>query len=498
VPIDFNYLLLSDVHLGSDVVHHVRPWASSSWLLQEAEIDDRLVSFLEHHRSRRDPQRPWKLVIAGDFLDLVGCSIPTSEATVKTKPTPDEERCGMGSAADHVVHKIRVIAARHARVFRALCEFVSDGNSIAVVRGNHDVELHWRAAQRVFVEVVVEHAPAELDRAELAARIVVCPWFFAVEGVLYVEHGHEFDRMCSYGDPLMPTGVRDPRRIRPTPFSVLLSTVARPTKGLSTASYGYVGMGAYVTLLKNLGVKGTAQIAVRFARASYRLVEDCFARAASERSANLRRLLARARLRRFAAREGVSEKLCHALRALYVRPASTSVSFVLRSLYLDRMVAGALTGTLLAAAALFAGYVGWVSAATSGTLAALLAAYAIIGSGRNMAPTERMQNGAGHVAKLLNARWVVMGHTHEPVFTPVSERAHYVNLGSWGADELPDERAADHESSCTFLVVRHVAGDYHAQLMRWNVAQGIAEPAFAESDEQAPESCLAPSLSPAQ
>ena len=79
----------------------------------------------------------------------------------------------------------------------------------------------------------------------MASRTQICPWFFAVDGLLYVEHGHEFDAMCGYGEPLLPTCVRDPRRIRSTPFSVLLRQVARPTRGVSSAAYDYVGIGVH-------------------------------------------------------------------------------------------------------------------------------------------------------------------------------------------------------------------------------------------------------------
>ena len=47
----------------------------------------------------------------------------------------------------------------------------------------------------------------------------------------------------------------------------------------------------------------------------------------------------RALLRSFARKTGVSEAQLEQLRALYVQPAFKSVDFVVRSLYLDRIVA---------------------------------------------------------------------------------------------------------------------------------------------------------------
>jgi hypothetical protein len=65
-----------------------------------------------------------------------------------------------------------------------------------------------------------------------------------------------------------------------------------------------------------------------------------------------------------------------------------------------------------------------------------------------------------------------MGHTHEPVLQSVSESASYVNLGSWGDDDPPDERAAEPSHTGTFLIVRRGAGDFLAELMRWDPQRG--------------------------
>jgi UDP-2,3-diacylglucosamine pyrophosphatase LpxH len=464
-----DYLMLSDIHLGSDIVTHLRPWAATSWLLREADVDRRLVSLLEHYRVERTEGRSWRLIIAGDFLDLVGVSLSPSGEDVFTKPTPEEVRHGLGSAADHVVHKLHAIAARHPTVFGALTRFLAEGNSLVVVRGNHDIELHWRSAQRALVEAIVQHAAPEA-RSALASRIEICPWFYAVDGLLYVEHGHEFDAMCSYGDPLLPVCVKDPKRIRSTPFSVLLRHVARPTRGLSSASYGYVGMGAYAVLLLQLGLRGSGQIAVRYARACYRLVCERFVRAVDGGRRHMQR--AQASFRRFAAHSGVSTARLEALREIYVAPAVQNLSLILRKLYLDRIASGVLALAALATALIIGGYTTRTVGALCAIPAALFAAYAWIGSGSNTSPKACMQRGAERIAGLFKARWVVMGHTHEPVISQVAPDSRYVNLGSWGTDDPPEEQLAVHASSCTFLQLRERDGEYRAELLHWDLERG--------------------------
>jgi UDP-2,3-diacylglucosamine pyrophosphatase LpxH len=479
-----DYLLLSDIHLGSDIVTHLRPWAATSWLLREADVDQRLVAMLDHYRCTRAQGRSWRLVVAGDFLDLVGVSLSPRGQGVTTKPTAEEEMHGLGSAADHVVQKLHAIVERHPTVFSALTRFVADGNSLIVVRGNHDIELHWRAAQRALVDAIVREAPLEQHR-ELAQRIEICPWFYAVDGLLYVEHGHEFDAMCSYGNPLQPTCVRDPRRIRSTPFSVLLRHVARPTRGLSSSNYGYVGMSAYVVLLLHLGLFGSLRIAVRYSRACYRLVSECFVRAVQTGQRGLSRVhRGRAQLRNFAKKTGVSTARLEALRALYVEPAVQSLNFVLRSLYLDRIFAGFLAMAVVLGALVITHYSTLTVGALCSIPAALLVAYAIIGRGTNTSPKAEMRRGAERIAAMFEARWVVMGHTHEPVMTKLPSDARYVNLGSWGQDDPPEEQSAAHASSTTYLVLRGQDGQYTGELLHWDARRGPV--AYESESERAP------------
>jgi UDP-2,3-diacylglucosamine pyrophosphatase LpxH len=475
----YDYILLSDVHLGSDLVTHVRPWAATSWLTREAEIDDKLVSMLAYHRTRRR-ERPLCVVMAGDFLDLVGVSLPP-EQTMRTAPTSEEREHGLGSAPDHVVHKVWAIARRHPRVFKALMELVADGHQLVLVRGNHDIELYWYAAQHAFVEAVIAHAPAERHR-ELAARIAVHPWFFVVPGLLYVEHGHQFDAMCSYGDPLSSTCPRDSRRIRQVPFSVMLRNVARPTHGLSTAAYEHASFGAYLGLLMRLGLRGSMRIAMRFARATSRLVGTWVSHVRGE---NCRRRHAKSiRKARFAGQQGLKQSQLAALESLYVRPASHSLAFVLRSLYLDRVAALACALGFVVLGAVLARYESGLEGVICALPAALFAAYAVFGIERDIFPARRMQQGAARIAELFETRFVVMGHTHQPVERALGEASdapRYVNVGHWGEDDLPEERSAHATNSCTYLHLRLRGDRYRADLMRWDSRLGPRKAALPQA-----------------
>ncbi|MET0341778.1 MAG: metallophosphoesterase [Polyangiales bacterium] len=461
---ELDYLLLSDIHLGSDIVPHLRPWAARDWLAHEAEVDAQLEAMLAHHRATRTQGRPLCVVIAGDFLDFTGMSLAAT-SPLRTQPTWEERTYGLGSAADHAVRKMHAIGDRHPRVFRALAALLVEGNQLVVVHGNHDIELHWRAVRRALVQVVAAHAPAHA-RGDVATRIAFAPWFFAVEGLLYVEHGHHFDPMCSFGDPLSPTCPRDSRRIRGVPFSIMLRNVARPTRGLSTASYEHSSFGAYLGLLRKLGLAGSARIALRFARASWRLLDEWQAHALGE----CRRRVHAARVRRdrFAARASVPPERLHALQSLYAQPAASNLLFVTRSLYLDRVLAILTCAAMVAYAVLSGHDFGRLEGILFALSATLFAAYAVVGMDRQILPTRRMQESADDIAGMFGARWVVMGHTHQPGVHALEGERRYVNLGHWGEDDLPEERGGE-ASPCSYLHLRRVAeGDYRGDLMRWD------------------------------
>jgi hypothetical protein len=363
-----------------------------------------------------------------------------------------------------------------------------------VVRGNHDIELFWHSAQQAMIDAICEHAPVE-SRAAIGARIAIQPWFFVVEGLLYVEHGHQFDAMCSYGDPLLSTCPRDSRRIRQVPFSVMLRNVARPTRGLSTARYEHTSFGGYLGLLVALGFYGSLRIAVRFVRAAVKLVGTWVSHMRGDGCRRRHNTLVRKA--RFAAREGVSSEQLTELESLYVKPASHSLSFVLRSIYLDRVLAFVCAGSLVVLSALLARSYGALESALCALPAALFATYACIGVDRGIVPTRRMQSSAVRIAELFGARFVVMGHTHQPVQHELASGARYVNLGHWGEDDVPEERDQHQTTTCTYLHVALDGASYRADLMRWDAATGSSLavlPSDGEASEIRDEKRLLPRL----
>jgi hypothetical protein len=83
-----------------------------------------------------------------------------------------------------------------------------------------------------------------------------------------------------------------------------------------------------------------------------------------------------------------------------------------------------------------------------------------------------LRRGAARVAELFPARFVVMGHTHEPLMEPLAGGSTYVNLGGWAEDDLDEVYRPEPTAPRTHLVIRHENGEPRAELRRWCSRKG--------------------------
>jgi UDP-2,3-diacylglucosamine pyrophosphatase LpxH len=470
-------LILSDVHLGNDLND-----LSAAGGRRSAIVDDDLADLLAHYRRSPCTGKGWRLVIAGDFIDFVGMSIlPAPPYEVSA----EEREHGLGNSADHATLKLRAVAERHPVVFRALSDFVAAGHGLTIVHGNHDVEFHWDAVKDAFRDLLVEIAvsrgdgPKARTSRDFASRIEFAPWFYYVGGVAYVEHGHQYDTLCSTDHVMAPLSPRDPRRIARSLSDVLLRWVVRPTG--SVPEYGHERMGVidYVMLGVSMGFGGVARLGMRFAGA---VVELFRLRRAhwSEAAQSLREEHER-RMSALADRTRVGIERLRALAALQVPPVTRSMRKIMASVLLDRIALGACALALIVPLAIVgaAGAHPWAWA----FVAALLGGWALTHRrltaqrrewfGEKLDNDEILVERAGHLARLFPAAFVVMGHTHTPVMKPVAEgAATYVNVGSWHESEPKGE--GDFRAARTHLVIHPNESGPRAEFLAWG-AEGPQE-----------------------
>src|SRR6185369_2558298 len=113
-----------------------------------------------------------------------------------------------------------------------------------------DIDLHWASVQEEFVKSLAAHSPID------PARIEFAPWFYYEEGLVYVEHGHQYDPFCAHDFVLNPLSPRDPRRSWLTLSDILLRYVVRPTRGMRESGHDLLGLTDYVRFGARLGASG--------------------------------------------------------------------------------------------------------------------------------------------------------------------------------------------------------------------------------------------------
>lgn len=459
-PSDHNLLVFSDVHLGSDLVQHCRPRAprrSQASLRRDRE----LAALLDWYRERPRQSRPWRLVIAGDLVDFVGMSV-SGQGQLETVPNDDEQSHGLGSAVDHTLAKLALVAEHHREVFAALGRFLALGNTLVVVRGNHDVDFHWEPVQEAFRRILVGHG-ARAEAVEFA------DWFYYEEGVVYIEHGHQYDDYCSYEHVLHPVVPSDPRRSARSLSDVLLRCVVRPTEGLRESGHDALSALDYLRFGARLGFGGMLALGRRFLFAVALLIgiwREHMSEAASwVKQEHERKMAALAEARH------LSLVKLQALASLQRPPVTKSVVRILAGVMLDRVMVSA--ATLLALGWLL--WARWTPALGLGIAVAFacIATVAVLWrrARGNIDASALLRERAQRVGSVFPAAFVVMGHTHLPELQPHAESA-YVNVGAWAEDDAEEGQPPALPATRTHLVLEHVDGLPRAKLLRWDEEEG--------------------------
>jgi len=476
---DESLLILSDVHLGNDL-NDLTPDAAR----RSQRVDVDLADLLAHYRRTKPAGRRWRLVIAGDFIDFIGMAILPREAddvSLDTAPSDEERAHGLGNAADHGRLKLRAVAARHPGVLQAVADFVADGHALTIVHGNHDVEFHWDVVKEDLKALLVELAQRARGRhdeafaAEFLARIEFEPWFFYVKGVAYIEHGHQYDTLCSTDHVMAPLSPLDPRRIARSFSDVLLRWVVRPTRGVPEYGHDRMGVGDYVALGLRMGAGGLWRLFSRYVLAIVELLR--LRRAHLSEAAKALRVEHERRMAALAAvTRGGIEKL-RALAALQVPPVTRSIPKIMAILLVDRLALG--LGAVLALVALLVfkhlDVSGW--AAIGGVVVAWMLLQRHLATRRRALFGDKLDNDAtlvdraGHLVHLFPAAFVVMGHTHTPASVDIAEGAStYINVGSWHEGESDAGDTTAFRAARTHLVIHPAPAGPVAEFLAWSPA----------------------------
>ncbi len=168
-------VIVSDLHLGAGLAP-ANP-------LEDFTVDPQFAALLAALRAESEADgREFELIVNGDMVEFLQTPALADFDPQAAYP-PDDYAPSTEEAS---ARKMALVIAGHPAVFAALRDWLSPGpprRSITIIKGNHDVNLHWTAVQ----ELVRQAVDAATERRPLLTFVeqAICR-----EG-LYVEHGNQ-------------------------------------------------------------------------------------------------------------------------------------------------------------------------------------------------------------------------------------------------------------------------------------------------------------------
>lgn len=459
-------VVLSDLHLSAGYDERTGTFDRNEDFFYDGAFA-RLLAYLRG-RAEREGRR-WRLVLLGDIFDFLQVELPGQQGPLDTG-----ERV--------TIAKLSRIARGHPRFFAGLGEWVAAGFGVDFVPGNHDIELIRPSLQKRFVELV-----AAAGGGERSAKLIrFHPWIYYVPGLVYAEHGHQYDDVNSFRTQLRPfldgTGQQidvplgsyfvaylfnriekiDPFADNVKPATAYLSWAfqAHPVRAVAT-------LGSHLSLLFRVlrGSHDEASGTVEAARRAYR----------------------EQYLRAHAPEVGLPYEVLEAIDRGAAIPAMTN-----RRRELSAMLFRPIVRMLPVLGALLAVQQAVVRIGPRMRSLSLVAAgvLGLIWRERQVLRPATRETGELHKAARridrilrregLGVPFYVFGHTHQPEQYPLARGRvppRYVNSGTWAPTVLAEFELLATRESFTFVEITPPAGDLpaRAQLMAWNDDAGRAD-----------------------
>ena len=419
------YLIVSDLHLA-DVEDHADGWKyfkASRYLYDEA-----LDEVVDRFRREAAPDDQLTLVMNGDSFDfdLVVCTPDDPPWPVSGR----ERRLGLDPTEDKSLWKLERVLAAHRGFLEMLARFLAHGHQVVCVAGNHDPELHFDKVRDHLVQAIVA-AGARLELAVDASRFRFEPWFYYVEGDVYVEHGHQYDYYSSWRYQLTPfTTTEKPRRVA-LPMGNISNRRMATKMGyfnphaadfiLNVFRYADHWLRHYAFSRRSLvyhWLFGSLRVLYELLRQKRRLRQNPPDHAAA--------------LAAEAERSGLGVETMTALDELKRQPITGRVYRMVREFWIDRLVLAVLmTGGTIALALVPIPL--WIKLMVPLCAFPLLyLVYEWFAHGETIYSAEREAlSHARQIRALLPVKVVTFGHSHVPEIVPIRPGTWYANTGTW-------------------------------------------------------------------
>jgi len=397
-------------------------------------IDDCFSRFVDHLLTQLPVDS--ELILAGDIFDF--------DAVMTLPPPPSpfpvswlERQRGLGAEELRSTFKMRVILGDHPVFLQALRTWIGAGNRVIFVIGNHDIELHWPAVQRLVREALAlppEHRDA----------LRICEWFYLSNGDSLIEHGNQYDAYCLCANPIHPTiQWRGEERVR-VPFGNLAERYMLNGMGLFNPHVEgsfIMSLSEYVRFFVKYMIRIQPLLGITWLWGA--VVTLFVTLGEGFRPAIKDPLRMEERLAGIALRANASAGLVLGLQALHVHPAVFNPWKIMKELWLDRaLILALLVGgsfELVTLTNVFTPVSPWWALVVFLVLLPFFIFYAR-GVNSDVDSTERALWARLPVAlEVAHVQRLVMGHTHLEHHSVLLEsrrggqmlRSELLNTGTW-------------------------------------------------------------------
>ncbi len=497
-------LIVSDLHLTSGKDYERGVWSPT----EDFFWDQELKAFLEYYGKESGAT----LIINGDLVDFLQVLVrPSSEESELYGIPPADVSAvyGLKTSEAASVYQVDKVVDGHPVAFQALADWLARGNSVVLLKGNHDVQLFWEAPRERLRQRVLELcSPKARTSAERLFQIL--PWVYYIPGLLYVEHGNQYESATSFQNflyPVLPFDTPGAGRhieldlggivvryfanrmevvnllsdnIRPLSSYVVTFIRRHPLVSLSMAGTVLSYLVNAFTKSARTGGHDAIEEAIRIGQANTALIDEEAVRLAG-RTVGVRDLQEKLRARdQRKARPALSDGPLRLAWRMFRTPMhALCVLLPLISLFFTGDLAAVVARIAVSAGAGlvrdFLDAMLFLKVPQILLIAVAVWFTALLGRGflraRTRARDERdvpiqLRREAGMIAREMDVRYVVFGHTHKEDVLRLPGNRWYFNTGTWISVYSADENMVRAPQQCSYLEI----SDRAARLRYWDSA----------------------------
>ncbi|MDA3863048.1 MAG: metallophosphoesterase [Deltaproteobacteria bacterium] len=480
--------IVSDLHLGSGADPETSEYSRKEEFFYDVEFETFMDYLIRYGEKKKTDHT---LILNGDIFDFLAVSeLPTPEEVEKfgLEYNSSEKKYGLGSSQSKAAWKIRRIIAGHKVFFRALAKFLSAGNQIVYLRGNHDLEVYWPAVKKEIYKALVVELKKLGSPAEFANdNFIFKPWFhLEKDGELYVEHGNQYDKtnaITANLTPLLPEGAYESKeRLLDYPIgSFFARYVYSPIRTLDPYRTHVISFLQYIGVVSKASIWNFINVArlnfpffVRAVRNSVTFYGDRYEKVfeshvkkrnqyALDHNFSTKKLEELDQLRAIPLGHSMYQIFKEIFRPVFKRVVWT-VALSLLAMFSWILIFTSLSSFL--AGSIF-GKASLISVLAVVTVVGLFYLFLKIGKAieNYRDPLIDIARGkASRISALLKVKKVVMGHTHIAEKKILPNGVEYLNTGTWIPFPGPWDKLQEQARQFTFAIYE----DGELKLLRWN------------------------------